>query len=335
MKYKMRKHKSSLIFAVVVVITTITAVYIFNENSDFQYFILGMFFASVIFFIFMYVNQRKNLTQIKKILKNINCNSSLSVEFSEIIDSENNIYLKEISDFIYKIKQLLKRQKNFSEDAAHELKTPLTILRGELELALRESKNVDEYQQILSSALDEVNRLIRILQSVLEITKAESGKISLTIKENNLSDILNNLVDDAKILAEEKQIKINSDIQKNLIAEVDDLRIHQALLNLIENAIKYTGRNGTIDISLYAAPDSIVFKIKDTGIGIPKDKQKYIFERFFQIKDNPDAKNGVGIGLSIVKWIVDNHNGSIEVNSEINKGTEFILKIPKAKQENN
>ncbi len=268
-------------------------------------------------------------------MNNINCNSSLSVEFSEIIDSENNIYLKEISDFIYKIKQLLKRQKNFSEDAAHELKTPLTILRGELELALRESKNVDEYQQILSSALDEVNRLIRILQSVLEITKAESGKISLTIKENNLSDILNNLVDDAKILAEEKQIKINSDIQKNLIAEVDDLRIHQALLNLIENAIKYTGRNGTIDISLYGATDSISFIIKDTGIGIPKDKQKYIFERFFQIKDNPDAKNGVGIGLSIVKWIVDNHNGSIEVNSEINKGTEFILKIPKAKQENN
>lgn len=321
------------IIAEIILIIAAGIIYFVFSLNYLLFFILGIAISSLVFFVTYYINERNNLNQFRQLLDSIDCTNSNPVDISDISKFNNNLYSNEIIQFVNRVKRALKNQKKFPEDASHELKTPLTILRGELELALRESKSVDEYQKTLASALDEINRLIRILQSIMEITKAESGKIHLNFRKEDLSGILDNLVDDAKILAEEKKILVNADIQNNIKADVDDLRIHQAFLNIIENAIKYTDKNGYINIKLFEEYENIIFIIKDSGIGIPEEKQKFIFERFYQIKDNPDAKNGVGIGLSIVKWIIDKHKGIIQVNSKINQGTEFIVTIPKVQNE--
>ena len=220
--------------------------------------------------------------------------------------------------------------RKFTSDAFHELRTPLTILQGELELALHSEKTTEEYESVLVSALEEVARLTNVVETLLDLSRAESGQVKMTFTEGNLTKLMLDIAEDAEVLAEMKDITVTTQITENVILKYDSPRIHQALLNIVDNAIKYTPRGGHVSLELKNGKQNAVIVISDTGMGVPEDEVEHIFDRFYRI-DKARSKDiqGSGLGLSIVKWIIDAHLGKITVTSQINKGTTFVFTIPK------
>ncbi|MCX7908931.1 MAG: ATP-binding protein [Ignavibacteria bacterium] len=239
-----------------------------------------------------------------------------------------------LNNMIERLEEAFNQVKKFAADASHELRTPLTILQGELEIALHSKKTPEEYEEILVSALEEVGRLSSVVESILELSKAETGQIKINLKVENLSKIAEEVAEDISLIAEQKKIRIEKNIEPNIFIPLDAPRIHQALLNLLDNATKYTKEGGTIKLNVQKDTDLAILVVEDNGIGIPKEDLNNIFNRMYRAsKGIKSGVKGYGLGLSIVKWIVEAHNGTIEVESEVNKYTRFTVKLP-TKQEN-
>ncbi|MFZ1573090.1 MAG: heavy metal sensor histidine kinase [Chlorobiota bacterium] len=234
-----------------------------------------------------------------------------------------------LNDMISRLESSFERVKQFTGDASHELRTPLTIIMGELELALRKKKSNEEYQDIISSSLNEVMRLSDVVKSLLMLSRAEQGKISTDMKETNLSEMMQELTEVATILAEPRNQYVTPRIEENLFVAADAPKLHQMFFNLIDNAIKYTPDNGMIGINLDSDGKYAIVRVRDTGIGISPEHQKKIFDRFYRVdKARSREMGGAGLGLSIVEWTVQEHNGDISVTSEVGQGSTFIVRIP-------
>lgn len=220
--------------------------------------------------------------------------------------------------------------KKFSSDASHELRTPLTILRGELELALYSEKTQEEYENVLISALEEVARLTNVVETLLDLSKAESGQIRMNLTKGSITKLLLDIAEDAEMLAESKGISVNFNIKEEVQMYFDGPRLHQAFLNVVDNAVKYTPTGGHVSIELKNGKQNVMVIISDTGMGIPEDEVDHIFDRLYRV-DKARSSNiqGSGLGLSIVKWIIDSHDGKIHIKSELHKGTSFIIQLPK------
>jgi heavy metal sensor kinase len=234
-----------------------------------------------------------------------------------------------LNRMIERLEKQFNQIKQFTSDVSHELKTPLTILRGELELALHHQKSTEDYEILIASALEEVVRLTNVVETLLELSRAETGQINMNLSENNLSRLITDIVDDILILAELKEITVTYEIASNVIINYDQPRVHQAMLNVMENAVKYTPSGGEIQIQLNDTTDGAEIIVSDSGVGIPEESIPFIFDRFYRVdKARSHYIQGFGLGLSIVKWIVDAHNGEIFVNSKVDEGTEFRIFLP-------
>ncbi len=237
--------------------------------------------------------------------------------------------VRTLNKMIERLERAFIQIKKFTSDVSHELRTPLTILRGEMEIALHSRKTPEEYEDVLISALEEVGRLTNVVESLLELSRAEMGQINMNFQNENISKIALEVAEDISIIAESKNIKIETKIESNVIVPIDAPRIHQALLNLLDNAVKYTPRGGYVALSLKKNGEYVELIVEDNGIGIPKEDIPYIFDRMYRV-DKARASNiqGAGLGLSIVKWIVESHYGTIAVQSEVNKFTRFVVNLP-------
>jgi heavy metal sensor kinase len=269
---------------------------------------------------------------IKKISRNfssiINNNSEKRLNGNATND-EIGLLQKDLNKVLDRLDNSLNQIRRFSSDVSHELRTPLTILQGELEIALNNRQTVEDYEYVLTSALEEVHRLSNVVGSLLELSRADTGQLIIKPETNNLSDILIEVCEDALVMAEEKNISVSKDIERDVYARIDPERIRRALNNLIDNAIKYTQSGGNIRISLKKSRSNILISISDNGIGIEEADLKFIFDRLYRVdKSRAYQSRGAGLGLSIVKWIVDAHDGSIIVNSKIDQGTEFLIDLP-------
>ncbi len=244
--------------------------------------------------------------------------------------NEFQLLSNNVNDILKNMTEGYSKLSKFSADVAHELKTPLTILRGELSLALQNRRKPDEYELVIASALEESVRLSGVVDALLELARAETGQIKMIFKKENLSELVKEIAEDCEILAEEKDILINSNIESNIIINFDADRMHQAILNIIDNAVKYTPKKGFISIDFRKTIDNYAeLRIIDTGIGISQDDLEKVFERFFRTDDvKMKSISGLGLGLTMVKWIVNAHNGKIEIQSKVGNGTAFIVKIP-------
>lgn len=245
-------------------------------------------------------------------------------------DDELGRLTETVNDMIARLETSFVQIRQFTADASHELRTPLAIMMGELELSLRRPLSSDEARKVLESCLEEVERLNQVVQGLLELSRAESGQVTLQHEEVRFSTLVENVCDDVMILADQKRIEISSNIQPGITILGDEIRMQQALLNIIENAVKYTREGGDVHVRLEY--DSIeaeaVLTVSDTGIGIPADELPFIFDRFYRVdKARSKEVHGSGLGLSIVKWIVDAHDGRLEVLSEQGKGTTFIIRL--------
>jgi len=242
---------------------------------------------------------------------------------------EIGVLQKDLNKVLDRLDNSLNQIRRFSSDVSHELRTPLTILQGELEIALNNRQTVEDYEYVLTSALEEVHRLSNVVGSLLELSRADTGQLIIKPEINNLSEIVIDISEDALAMAEDKDITVISEIEKDIYARIDPERIWQALNNLVDNAIKYTKNGGKISISLKKSRSNILISIADNGIGIEESEIKFIFDRLYRVdKSRAYQSRGAGLGLSIVKWIVDAHDGTIIVNSKIDQGSEFLIDLP-------
>lgn len=236
-----------------------------------------------------------------------------------------------LNEMIERLQDSFEQIRQFTSDVSHELRTPLAILMGEMELALRSPKQNLQYKETIMSALEEVTRLSKVVQSLLEISRAETGQVKITFEPLNLSATIKDIAEDMQIWAEEKGIKLDSIIEDNIMIMADYVRIHQTLINVIDNSIKYNRPNGSVLVRMQTDGDFAVIRISDTGVGIPEDSIEHIFDRFFRVdKARSRDVDGTGLGLAIVKWIVESHHGQIDVESQLGKGTMFTIKFPLA-----
>lgn len=237
------------------------------------------------------------------------------------------------NSLLARLESAFRKTRQFSADASHELRTPLTILKGETEVALRWAKTPEEFQNILASNLDEVDRMGRMIEDLLTLAKSDAGEMPLDWHRFSLSDMLQHLYLQTRVLGEDKGVDIVLvlNVNREIWLVGDELRLRQVVLNLISNGIKYTPSGGRIEIGLATDETDALVSVHDTGIGIPPEHLPHIFDRFYRIdKARNRLDGGTGLGLAIVKWIVEAHQGRIEVASEAGKGSTFTVRLPLA-----
>ena len=221
----------------------------------------------------------------------------------------------------------------FTADASHELKTPLMVLRAGVERALVHPGVPAEILQSLDETLDQINEMTELVESLLTLARADEGRAPLAVEESDLRDLLEDVVETAGLLGESAGITVTSTMPGHPVRlAVDRHRIREMLLNLVTNAIKYTPRDGTIDLTLAEEDDAVSFTVRDTGIGIAPGDLPHIFDRFWRAdpaRSRTGDRPGTGLGLAITKWIAEAHGGSITVQSRPGRGTMFTARLPR------
>ena len=240
-------------------------------------------------------------------------------EIRKLADTFNNM--------LSKLDYAFTSQKQFIQDISHELKTPLTILKGELEVTLKRMRSPEEYQSILMSGLEEINKLSQLIENLLTLARFDSRQMKLEVEIFDLDTLITEVIDDMRILAQQKGIIIESILQDRVSVNADKKQIKRALINVLDNAIKYTLQNGTVVLKLSKENGFAKIKITDTGIGIPEAELSRIFERFYR-GDKSHSSPGFGLGLSITKSIIEAHRGEIKVDSQLGKGAISIISLP-------
>ncbi|MFE3977221.1 MULTISPECIES: sensor histidine kinase [unclassified Peribacillus] len=228
------------------------------------------------------------------------------------------------------IQRSWEKQTQFVSDASHELRTPLSVIQTHLELLFRHPTNtIEEECATIYKSLTEVKRLSKLVQDLLTLARSDSNEQLINQELFSMDELLRHIVEQFEPIADMKDIKIEDEIEKNIIYFGDKDRIHQLLVILLDNALKYSDLNGKITIFSKKEGSSLRINIEDTGTGIPDKDLPFIFDRFYRSdKARTKATGGTGLGLSIAKWIVEAHGGQISAESRFHKGSQFIIKLP-------
>jgi signal transduction histidine kinase len=219
----------------------------------------------------------------------------------------------------------------FSSDASHELRTPLTVMKGETELALRRPRETDDYKIVLESNLEEIDRMTRIVDELLFLSRADMGEVKMEHLPVPLDALVEDLHRQASLLGQERDIQVVLRATVPAVVLGDELRLRELFLNLLDNAVKYSRPGGVVDIALMIEQTHARVSVTDHGIGIAQEDQSRIFDRFYRT-DNARAhtKKGTGLGLAICAWIAESHRGRIEVQSKVGEGSTFTAILPLA-----
>ncbi len=242
---------------------------------------------------------------------------ALAVAFNETLDR--------LHDAVGEMRQ-------FSAALAHELRTPLAALRGEIELALLHlSSGGERVEALLASQLEEIDKLKRLTDRILTLAHAEAGEIPLATARVNLAELAAGLADQLAPVAEARAIQLHCECAADVVVLGDGEWLKRLALNLLDNAIKFTPDGGTVTVRITGSDGFAHLTVQDTGIGITASAMPHLFERFFRADParSPEI-GGVGLGLSLVKWIADRHRGRIEVQSEPGRGSRFTVHLPLA-----
>ncbi|WP_408955912.1 two-component system histidine kinase PnpS [Natroniella sp. ANB-PHB2] len=231
---------------------------------------------------------------------------------------------------ITEIRRLERMRKDFVSNVSHELKTPLTSIKGYVETLIDSKLDYETAQYFLRIINDEANRLERLIINLLDLSKIESESNLGGSQKVDLVEVIRDASSLLKNKAEEKEIDLKLCLPlESTIIKGDQDQLARLMINLIDNAIKYTLQGGKVKVALYLENDEIILKVEDNGIGIPKEDLERIFERFYRVdKARTRKQGGTGLGLSIVKHIVRQYNGEIDVESKLEQGTKFIISLP-------
>jgi two-component system OmpR family sensor kinase len=216
---------------------------------------------------------------------------------------------------------------DFSDNVSHELRIPLSILRGETELSLRRARDADEYRKVLVSNLEEILRMEKIVERLLFLAKADRGEIPLNRTGIDPEKWLLDIGQAFQVPLSEKHLRFSVRVRDPAPFRADALLMREVLMNLLRNAIQYTPEGGELSLTFEREPGYVAIAVTDSGCGIPPSETDRIFDRFYQV-DHSRAAQGSGLGLSICKWIVEAHGGTITVESEPGKGSRFTVTLP-------
>jgi heavy metal sensor kinase len=233
-----------------------------------------------------------------------------------------NLTLARLEDAVQQMRQ-------FTASISHELRTPLTALRGEAEVALMESRSPEAYRRVLASQLEEFDKLTQLINQLLTLARAEGGEIQLARDRVDLSALVKSLAAQMEPLASWKSIQLLVCADDDLCAAGDRGWLECAVLNLLDNAIKFTPQGGAVNVTVTPEGRSICLTFRDTGIGIAPEALPHVFERFYRAEPSRSKDvEGAGLGLALVKWVVENHHGAVTVQSTPGEGSCFQVRLP-------
>ena len=234
-----------------------------------------------------------------------------------------------LNRMIIRLDEAFRHINRFSADASHELRTPLTILQLELEGVVNNHSLSPALYEQLGSALEETHRMSKIVESLLAICRLDAGEAKLEKKPLNFGDLVTTTASEMKILAQDKSLTFHASSAHDIWIEGDRTRLQQVVVNLIDNAIKYTAEGGSVEVRVLSGGSNAILEVSDNGVGIPEDAIPHVFERFYRVdKARSRASGGAGLGLSIVKAICVAHGGEIHVSSEEGRGSCFRVELP-------
>ena len=244
-------------------------------------------------------------------------------------DDEVGRLARTFDEMIARLDDAFHRQRQFTADASHELRTPLTVLKGQIDVALQRERDVEAYRQVLRAANEEVDRMIRLVGSLFTLARADAGQIPIAREPVNLGDLVASAVEQVRRSAEQKELSLSLQRGPRTILRADEDLLLQLLLNLLDNAIKYSPAAGSVTVGWSADAERVELWVRDTGVGIPTEHVPHIFDRFYRVdKARSRAEGGAGLGLSICRWIVEAHGGSISVESAPGRGSTFAVTLP-------
>jgi heavy metal sensor kinase len=237
------------------------------------------------------------------------------------------------NDLLNRLDQSFERQRRFVADASHELRTPLAILRGEAEVAMSQNgRKAEDYLESLGILHEETSRLIKIVEDLFTLTRADSGQYLLSPEDIYLEEVVAECAHSVRTLAREKNIELSIDAPSECPVHGDQALLRRMILNLLDNAIKYTAEGGRVEIACRATAAGFELDVTDTGPGIPPDLQSRIFERFFRAdpaRSRSGREGGAGLGLSIALWIAEAHHGRLELVRSDETGSHFAVYLPR------
>ncbi len=233
------------------------------------------------------------------------------------------------NDMIARLEASFRQIRQFSADASHELRTPLTIIKGETELALRKPRSPEMYREALESNLEEIDRMNRIVEELLFLSRADLGEIKVASDPVQLDSLIQEVQQQAIVLGQDRQVETTLGRVEPAQVLGDEWRLREMLLNLVDNAVKYSRHTGTVQLSLVRDGNMACLSVRDHGIGISPEEQGHIFDRFYRTDAaRAHFQKGTGLGLSICKWIAEAHHGRIQVESILGQGSCFTILLP-------
>jgi len=235
------------------------------------------------------------------------------------------------NESLARLERAFEQLRRFTADASHELRTPLTAIRSVGEVALQRSLSAAAYREVIGSMLEEVDRLTRLVESLLTLTRGESGRTQPVLETVDLSGLAVSVVEHLRVLAEEKEQSVTVNAAAEVSATCDPAILRLGLINVLDNAIKYTPRRGTVRVEVRETPSGeAAIEVEDTGLGISAAHQGRIFERFYRVDQGRSREaGGTGLGLATTRWAVEVNGGRIELESEEGKGSLFRIVLPR------
>jgi heavy metal sensor kinase len=242
---------------------------------------------------------------------------------------ELQVLAASFNGLLARLDQSFETMRRFVADASHELRTPLAVIRGEADVALTRERGAGEYRESLAVILDESRRLSRLVDDLLNLARADSGRVPLVVREFYFNDLLAECCRSVQPAAAARGIGIECLAPRDAPFRGDEDLLRRLVINLLENAIRYTPRGGQVSAALEQSPEYIKVCISDTGPGIAPEDAARVFERFYRADQARSRKDGgFGLGLSIVKWIAEAHRGTVELSSRPGAGSVFTVTLP-------
>jgi heavy metal sensor kinase len=235
------------------------------------------------------------------------------------------------NELLSRLDQTFDSMRRFVADASHELRTPISVIRGEADVALSKERSPAEYRQALALILDESRRLSRLVDDLLNLARADAGSVKLQVQEFYFNDLLSECCRSVQGLASARGIRLECRPGDDLSFQGDEELLRRLVVNLLDNAIRYTPGGGTVSATLLAQGPELRIEVADTGVGIAPEAMPHLFERFYRADQARSRQDGgFGLGLAIVKWIAESHHGAVDLASRPGAGTTFTVTLPRA-----